>query len=133
MVLRGAAARGSTETVVELLKAGVDPNASTRGDLTPLHEAAGAGHRQTVEALLDAGADINERYEHLCSTDYLLNPATRDTAGSTALHMAAESGRTETIRLLLGRGIDPNERRPGLQSEVQRCIRRCNLSSLVES
>ena len=26
-----------------------------------------------------------------------------------------------------------NEWNPGLQSEVQRCIRRCNLSSLVES
>ena len=92
MPLVEAAANGTNEAVRRLLGAGADPNAMDRGDQTPLHAAAAAGHEGIVEILLSAGADPRARDERLCSTSYLQNPETRETAGYTALHLAAEGG-----------------------------------------
>ncbi len=56
-----AARRGDLERVKTLIDSGVDVNAQTRYNATPLYFAAGYGHAELVEFLLDKGADPNIR------------------------------------------------------------------------
>ena len=43
------------------LRAGADPDARAKNDITPLHFAAQEGHGAAVAALLDAGGDPGAR------------------------------------------------------------------------
>lgn len=102
-----AAAKGHTEMVAVLLKAGANPNAPSRtlglgmlASQTPLDTATAAarGHTETVAALLKAGA----------------NPNIRMTLGLglilswTPVDSAVVNGHTETVAALLNAGANPN-------------------------
>ena len=87
-----AALKGDTGLVIELLKAGADPDACDDQGRTPLIEAAFGGHVDTVSALLAAGAD----------------PNARDPDGWSPLIEAASKGRFEVVKLLLAAGADAN-------------------------
>ena len=93
---------GDERRVLELLKAGTDPNSSRGalfldraidgiGTLSPLHFALWRGQPKIAIDLLEAGAD----------------PNSRDRLGSTALIVAANAGQTELVRVLLAKGADP--------------------------
>ena len=79
-----AAARGSAETVVGLLKSGVDVNAKDKFGQTALIYAAGHGYADVVKALLAAGADVN----------------TTSNRGVTALKLAQANGHREITKQL---------------------------------
>lgn len=80
------------ETVLELLKAGANPNVqdTTKGN-TPLHSAVSQCDTDVLKALLDAGANVN----------------TQDKYKRTALHIAVDYVYPEIVKLLLISGIDP--------------------------
>lgn len=60
--LHAAIALGNTtQTVVLLLEAGADVNATQAGGFTPLHQAAAAGKREITELLLKNGARTDAR------------------------------------------------------------------------
>ena len=82
--LKIAAQEGHTETVVALIAAGADVNASSEGGYTALHIAARNGHTESARALLDAGGDASMQ--------------TAD--GKTAADLAAENGHSELAGLL---------------------------------
>ena len=87
-----AAARGHTEVVKILLKAGADVNANDNHGLTPSHCAAGEGHPEAAKILLKAGAEVNAK----------------DKNGWTSLHWAAFRGYTETAKVLLKARAEAN-------------------------
>jgi hypothetical protein len=74
----------SVETILLLLEAGADVNATQAGGYTPLHQAAAAGKRELVELLLQNGA---------------LRDAACD-QGKTPGDYARERGHTAVVELL---------------------------------
>ncbi len=93
-----AAKKGLLAEVQRFVSEGISVDARSRGDVTPLHEAAHAGHASLVEWLLDKGASINSRTQ-----------SERGYPGAeTPLYMAVEMRQSETVQLLLKRGANPN-------------------------
>jgi ankyrin repeat protein len=88
-----AALDGDRSLVLELLRAGEDPDRG--GDLsTPLIAAARGGHTDIAFLLLAYGAEVD-----------------RDVGDSwTPLFAAARSGSLDTVQLLLSHGADPCRR-----------------------
>jgi ankyrin repeat protein len=92
--LVSAASQGNTETITQLLRAGIPPNCNNgyqgRGQY-PLHQAASVSRAEAVRVLLDWGADPN-----------LLTAV-----GENALNAALRGGAPlAIIRMLLERGVD---------------------------
>jgi ankyrin repeat protein len=88
--LYAAAAAGRLQEVQQLLAAGANVNAHTRGGSTPLHAAARGNHSALVTALLEAGA----------------SRTSKDSTRSTPSHVAASSGATAAMTALMAPGID---------------------------
>jgi ankyrin repeat protein len=97
-----AIAQGDEARVLELIKAGTDPNSSWGaffvlhsssgiGMVSPLHYALWRGEPKIAIDLVEAGAD----------------PNSRDRLGRTALIVAANAGHEELVRALLAKGADP--------------------------
>jgi len=137
-LLPWAAERGSLESVILLLKKGVDPNAE--GERTALPRAAALGHLHIARALIGGGADVNQSPEQCLippnpgSSIYepigtplmeavatgqgkmidLLLEAKADVkkpaggTGYTALHFAAGNDDTGTLKRLLDAGAEPD-------------------------
>lgn len=63
-----AAREGDVERVRELLAAGVDVNAKTRYNVTPLYFAASYGHVELIDLLVEKGATLNDRDDFSRST-----------------------------------------------------------------
>jgi hypothetical protein len=82
---------GRISRMKELLAAGADPNALSRG-WSPLTRSVLWGQVQAVEVLLAAGADVNSYERHIGS----------------ALYLAVAARRPALVRKLLDRGADPN-------------------------
>ena len=61
MLIHKAAFDGNIKAVKRHLDAGVDANAQTRSENTPLHAAVDQGHVETGELLIAKGADLNAR------------------------------------------------------------------------
>src|ERR1043166_3052057 len=93
--LLGAAAKGDTARLRQLLAKGVDVNLKHGTDedaeRTALMAAAEHGHEEAVKLLMDAGADVNAT----CGRGWL------ETNNKTALMYAAENGQAGVLRLLL--------------------------------
>ena len=85
--LFSATKNADTETIVRLLDAGVNIEATNDSGYTALMLAAKYGHIETVELLLDRGANIEATDEN----------------ETTALILAALYGHIETVELLLER------------------------------
>lgn len=82
--------RNDKDSLLLLIKQGVDLNYIPEIKITALHWATGLGQLEMATILLDNGADINALDDHK----------------STALHWAALFGRPKLARLLIERGID---------------------------
>jgi len=121
-----AAESGDTPTVLALLEAGANINATDGRGRTAVMAATHANRVETVQALIDAGADINIRDHHMdnpflyASAEGLFEivkltiDAKADTRltnrfGGTALIPAAERGHIEIVQELLTRtDVDVN-------------------------
>src|SRR5690625_2674125 len=90
--LRDASLQGQTDRVGQMIKQGVDLNASDEGGRTALMLASFNGHTKTVRLLLDEGARIDDR----------------NAEGRTALIFAASGPFPDAVEQLLGHGADPN-------------------------
>jgi ankyrin repeat protein len=86
---------GGADVARALLRAGADPDARSRNEMSvaPLNSAAAGGHDDVVEALLAAGADPNVRQRH----------------GWVPLHAAAENGDEAMVERLLAAGARTSE------------------------
>jgi uncharacterized protein len=82
--LHSAVAGSNTQTVLDLLAKGADPNARQGGGFTPLHGAAQNGDREAIEALLAKGADPDAKTEK----------------GETAADFATDKGHDWAVPLL---------------------------------
>ncbi|XP_035673057.1 uncharacterized protein LOC118413638 [Branchiostoma floridae] len=101
--LRGAAEKGQTTRVIQLLAEGINPNAAGRRlQNTPLHLSAENDHHETVSTLLKAGADTTIRDKWL----------------RTALHLAARNGHLRTLSALLAANADVNARNDKLRTPL---------------
>ena len=92
-----AAFRGDIEKIKTLIKEGANPNALTRGGLTPLMLAVQKGHKDITAYLITHGADVNAKGEN----------------GFTALHSACLHRNYEIAEVLLDNGADVNAREDG--------------------
>ena len=93
--LREACRSGDAAEVDDILTAGVDVNAHSRGPClldSPLHRAAYWGHAAVAQRLLSAGAQVYER----------------NRVGYTALHWASLRGAADVVELLLSASADVN-------------------------
>jgi len=95
---------GNLVEVRDLLDQGVDVNAVTEGNATPLHYASDKGHEAVVALLLDRGADVN------AVNDY----------NDTPLHWASAKGHAAVAALLLDRGADVNAVNDSKQTPLHR-------------
>jgi ankyrin repeat protein len=88
-----AAKTGDLETVIRLLKDGVDVDATdSKHRATALMWAAHEGHPEIVKVLIEKGAAIDAR-----------NPT-----GETALWFSAQKGKIEALKILHENGADSN-------------------------
>ena len=97
MLIHKAAFDGNIKAVKRHLDAGVDANAQTRSENTPLHAAAYRGHTEVVELLIAYGANVNAR----------------DMRGWIPLHAAVDQGHVKTSERLIAKGADLNARIKG--------------------
>ena len=97
MLIHKAAFDGNIKAVKRHLDAGVDANAQTRSENTPLHAAAYQGHSDVVELLIANDADVNAS----------------DVRGWIPLHAAVDQGHTQVAELLIARGANVNARMKG--------------------
>ncbi|MCH2593568.1 MAG: ankyrin repeat domain-containing protein [Pedosphaera sp.] len=97
MLIHKAAFDGNIKAVKRHLNAGVDANAQTRSENTPLHAAAYQGHSDVVELLIANGADVNAS----------------DVRGWIPLHAAVDQGHAAVADLLIVKGADLNARMKG--------------------
>jgi ankyrin repeat protein len=94
--LHFAAQKGNLGAVVELLRAGHDPNQFDECGCTPLHYAAEGAHHDVMRALLAGGADVNA-----CDVEKI---------GDTVISHVAGNCSLETAKLLVDAGADPTIR-----------------------
>ena len=85
-----AVARGDTETVRELLRAGVDVNGRNRHGQTALMLAAHRGHGPIIDVLVERGADLDVTAKYTLS----------------ALMLAIVAGHSAVARALARAGAD---------------------------
>ena len=90
MLIHKAAFDGNIKAVKRHLNAGVDANAQTRSENTPLHAAAYQGHSEVIELLIANDADVNAS----------------DMRGWIALHAAVDQGHAAVAALLIVKGAD---------------------------
>ena len=97
MLIHKAAFDGNIKAVKRHLDDGVDANAQTRSENTPLHAAAYQGHSDVVELLIANDADVNAS----------------DVRGWIPLHAAVDQGHAAVADLLIVKGADLNARMKG--------------------
>ncbi len=85
-----AAAKGMTETIAILLRAGAVTDKADNNQETPLFKAAQNGNSMAVQALLEAGADVDKANTH----------------GVTPVCIAAQEGHASVIQMLLNANAD---------------------------
>ena len=85
--LHAAAQCCDLDEIVLLIQHGVDVDATTNEDVTPLHIASGEGHYDAVDQLLAMEA----------------NPVPVANDGKTPKEWAAQRGHTEIVELLKGK------------------------------
>lgn len=96
----------SEDTIYALLEGGADVNATTLGDVTPLHFAVRHGHTVPVGVLLANGANADAKIR----------------SGDTPLHCAATHGHPTCVELLLANGANVNARNHGGWTPLHRAI-----------
>jgi ankyrin repeat protein len=87
-----AVMRGDTATVRQLIRQGLDVNASQADGMSALHWAAQRGDASSAQILVYAGARVD---------------ALTRNGNYTPLHLAAREGRGAVVQVLLANGADP--------------------------
>ena len=95
--LMWAAAEGNVDAIIELIRAGADVQAVSKGGFSSLMFAVREGQKDAVVALLKAGANVE---------DTLHKPAKQ--AGISAMGLAVANAHYELAAMLLDAGADPN-------------------------
>lgn len=93
--------REDGRTARDLVLAGADPHAMSKGGMSALMSAAYNGQIDTVRLLIEKGADVNAV-----------------AGGFTVLGAAVFSGKPEIVQMLLRAGADPNRAGPGGQTPL---------------
>jgi ankyrin repeat protein len=97
-----AAMKGDVERVRQLLKAGVDVNATYQNGAKALTSAVKNGHTDVVRLLIESGVDVGATIAgNLWGVRF----------EADALALAAEAGHLEIVRLLIKAGTDVNRSR----------------------
>lgn len=115
-----AAANNDTQTVLELLKKGTNPNVMHSTNTTPLHYATEFNNLKVMSALLKEGADrtagdIYNRTPLTIAREYeyrdALNLLQASIGVKDSLHLAARTNDIHTIALLLEQdAVDINKK-----------------------
>ncbi|MCL2645920.1 MAG: ankyrin repeat domain-containing protein [Phycisphaerales bacterium] len=109
-----AARSGSVEAMKWLKEQGFDINATSEGDLRPLHFAASAGQLDVMKWLKSQGVDIHAT---------TVTPANHNiTGGQTSMHYAAQSGHLEMLKWLKEQGADINAKDDYRRTPLDRAI-----------
>lgn len=115
-----------------LIDRGVDVNAKTDDDFTPLHVAAQEGHVEVVKFLLDGDANVNFKNKHGWTPLHLANEQ-RWIAKETMNKANIQRG-NEIVNILIEHGAELNCRKsPLLQVAVERGIFNIETSSRIDS
>jgi len=93
--------REDGRTARDLVLAGADPHAKTRGGMSALMSAAYNGQVDTVRLLIEKGADVNAM-----------------AGGFTVLGAAVFSGKPDIVQMLIRAGADPNRAGRGGQTPL---------------
>ncbi|KAJ2850832.1 hypothetical protein IWW36_001556 [Coemansia brasiliensis] len=93
--------QGDSDTVLQMIRAGIAVDLADNVGRTPLHIACSMGNAEIIRLLLHMGADVN-------ATDKL---------GNTPLMLAATNARTDIVFSLLEAGADPRVGR-GIKSAL---------------
>jgi uncharacterized protein len=132
-----AARENRTETVIELLRRGMDPNTADPSGTTLMMIAAGNGNVQLLEALLGIHANMLKQNNygdtalalaafngHLNAVQRLLDYGAQiNGPGWNALHYAAFNGHADIVRYLVMKGADLNARAPNQQTPLMLAAR----------
>lgn len=111
--------------IYTLIKYKANPYISSKGGLTPLHQAAATGQEGIVSYLIKCGVDVNAVTEggvtalilaalegQFRTTQLLVQQGAvcdaQDRTGDTALRFAVLQGHTDIVKLLLADGANPN-------------------------
>lgn len=127
--LWSAAKHGDLQTVNARLKAGVNPNETSKGNYyskyTPLIEAASKGHTEICQLLLEhdidektipLALDAANKAGHTALAELLHNHQhvdQVDQTGETLLHRAVREGNVTEVEKLIARGADTNHKGKG--------------------
>ncbi|MFO3723400.1 ankyrin repeat domain-containing protein [Pseudomonas sp. HLMP] len=121
--LHGAAQRGDTAAITQLLDQGAPLEARDAQGRTALLVATQANQVQAAKALIEAGADVNAK-DNIHDSPYLYAGArgldqilrltldhgadleSTNRYGGTALIPAAERGHVQTVQMLIDAGVD---------------------------
>lgn len=98
-----------TDLVLELLRAGLDPDSRDSQGRTPLSYTAGFGYEAIVSLFLEAGAETDSKglEEHANTGESSWPPSNNGGhAGRTPLSFAAEYGHVEASKMLISHGAD---------------------------
>lgn len=142
--LHRVAKRGDAEVLVDLIKAGADISARSKGGYTPLHFAATNGHVSVIETLLRYGADVNARDKnhytplhlasamcHMPAINALIKNGANVNAGSanafTPLHVSAGLGYEAATNKLIDAGANVNTEASGRFTPLHMAAQNGNL------
>ncbi|XP_031631877.1 serine/threonine-protein phosphatase 6 regulatory ankyrin repeat subunit C-like [Contarinia nasturtii] len=90
--LHKAANSGNLQQMADLLKSGIDINATDKDKWTPLHIAARIGNENVVRLLIENGANVNAKSGN----------------SRTPLHEASFHGKIEVAKVLIEKGAEVN-------------------------
>lgn len=105
-----AARRGDLSAVKQLVADGIDVNATSNFEITPLWQASSKGHHEVVQFLLEADADPNIRDEVWNLTPLMLSDESKIVSllvkhgareAAAKLRLAALSGSVEVVQAIL--------------------------------
>jgi len=100
ILIHDAVLRGNIEAVKQHLTAGMDVDARSKQDKTPLHLAAMVGHKEIAELLIAKGADVNAKGDLVGHTPLQVV--------ATPLFIALIQRHKEVVELLIAKGADVN-------------------------
>jgi len=104
--LMAVAGAGDFKSVYELIRAGLDVNATTRNGVTALIVAAAKGHLAITKLLVGMGAEVNARTTEPYNIG--IKPQEAVHKGTTAFLAASSHGHARVVKFLIANGAKVN-------------------------